>query len=309
MARTVTTRIDGERCTGCGRCVEVCPSGTLSMEGGKAVVSGDRSLNCGHCMAVCPVDAVRVGAIDGDTLSFVNFDVNEEWIPYGAFDTARLVQLMASRRSCRNYLDRPVDRSVLEDLVKAGITAPSGTNSQTWTFTLLPTREAMAVFAGPIADFYRRLNRLARNPLLRGALRIVGRPELAHYYRDHHDAVEEGLRDWEEKGKDPLFHGAPAAIVVATRPGASCPTEDALLASQNILLAAHSMGLGTCLIGFAVEAMNRDHRVKRAAGIPREESVHAVIALGHPDEEYQRIVGRLKPVMRTGWMPGSSSLQ
>ena len=39
---------------------------------------------------------------------------------------------------------------------------------------------------------------------------------------------------------------------VATAPGASSPKEDALLASQNILLAAHAMGLGTCLIGFAV---------------------------------------------------------
>ncbi len=54
-----------------------------------------------------------------------------------------------------------------------------------------------------------------------------------------------------EKGKDLLFHGAPAAIIVASKEEASCPSEDSLLATQNILLGAHSLGLGTCLVGFA----------------------------------------------------------
>jgi nitroreductase len=74
--------------------------------------------------------------------------------------------------------------------------------------------------------------------------------------------------------------------------------EDALLATQNILLGAHSMGLGTCLVGFAVAAMQKDSRIKVALGIPPEEPVYAVIALGYPDEVYQRTAGRKKPVVR-----------
>lgn len=80
--------------------------------------------------------------------------------------------------------------------------------------------------------------------------------------------------------------------------GASCPAEDALFATQNILLAAHSMGLGSCLIGFAVEAMKRDPSIKRAVGVPDEEVVYAVIALGYPDEIYQRVTGRKKVTPR-----------
>ncbi|MBM4372879.1 MAG: nitroreductase family protein, partial [Deltaproteobacteria bacterium] len=89
-----------------------------------------------------------------------------------------------------------------------------------------------------------------------------------------------------------------AVILVGSSPGASCPAEDALLASQNILLAAHAMGYGTCLIGFVVEAMRSDPRIARVLGIPREERVHAVIALGRSAERYRRAAGRRKVVPR-----------
>jgi nitroreductase len=74
--------------------------------------------------------------------------------------------------------------------------------------------------------------------------------------------------------------------------------EDALLATQNILLGAHSIGLGTCLVGFAVAAMQKDKSLKVALDIPPNEPVYSVIALGHPDETYLRPAGRKKPLVR-----------
>jgi nitroreductase len=268
------------------------------MQGDKAAVTGERSLQCGHCAAVCPVDAVKVEAIDCQSLDFNNFDLKNHWLPHGAFDTSRLVQLMASRRSCRNYTEQTVDRSVLEDLVKIGTTAPSGTNCQHWTFTVLPERAAVIAFAQQIASFFKRLNRTAEKTLMRKALKLIGKPTLAHYYQEYYQSVKEGLIAWEQHQRDLLFHGATAVIVVASKPGGSCPMEDAMLASQNILLAAHSMGLGSCLIGFAVDAMQYDPSLKKFLKIPDEETVYAVIALGYPDEEYQALTGRKKVVMR-----------
>jgi nitroreductase len=176
---------------------------------------------------------------------------------------------MASRRSCRNYSEQAVDRSVLEDLVKVGTTAP------------FPDREAVMEFAQRIGAFFRNLNRMAEKTLMRKALKLIGKPVLDNYYREYYASAKEALQEWEQHGRDRLFHGATAVIVVASKPGGSNPKEDALLATQNILLAAHSMGLGTCLVGFAVEAIQNDSAMQRFLTIPAEETVCSVIAIGY----------------------------
>ncbi len=304
MDRSVSVEIDRDKCIGCGACIAVCPSETLSLKDGKAVVSGSQSLSCGHCEAVCPQAAICVQALQNSSLDFHTIEQHADWLAPGVTDVAALVQLMRSRRSCRHYHDRPVPLDVLQDLVRIGLTAPSGSNCQPWAFTLLPTRQAVVRLGDLIAAFFRRLNRTADRPLLRRALKWVGRRELDFYYRNYRDAVAAALTGWERAGRDVLFHGAPAAILVGARPGAACPGEDALLATQNILLGAHAMGLGTCLIGFAVSALKNDPGIRKQLGILPGESVRAVIALGYPGkaEVYERLPGRKALVSRV-WEP------
>ncbi len=288
MSRTPATHIDKSLCTGCGLCVQVCPNATLSLVEGKSRVTGEVSMHCGQCAAVCPA-----GAISVDDLTDVILHLNE--VPPAL---ATLFGVMRSRRSCRSYKSAPVSRALLEDLVKIGITAPSGTASERWAFTLLPDRDAMEAFAREISGFYKRLNRLARNPFLRFLTRLFAKDALGKYYRRYYDTVTEAIDIWEAEGRDLLFHGAPCGIVVSSHRSASCPGEDALLATQNILLAAESLGLGACLIGFAVGAMQQDGRIGRKLGIPEEEKVYAVIVLGHPAVRYARPAGRKPPVVR-----------
>lgn len=283
--------VDSTRCDGCGLCVRVCPNAVFVVSGGKAGVTGSRCLGCGHCVAACPQEAVMVNAIKVD-LDFKTFQSALAAVQPGDYDTGELVRLMRSRRSCRNYKNITVPPDMLEDLVKIGTTAPSGTNSQRWTFTVLPERQAVVKLGDAVAAYFKRLNRLAGNRPLRNLLKFMGKKSLANYYRRYYQTIRNGIADWEQNGRDRLFHGAPAAIIVGSSPGASCPAEDALLATQNILLAAHSMGLGSCLIGFAVAAMGKEKAIKSMLGIPDDETVYAVIALGFPDETYRQVSGR-----------------
>ena len=284
--------IDKELCVGCGVCADICPYRAIQLKNGKAeYILSEQCFCCGHCQAACPEDAVLVDGLISDC-NFSSFTESVSAVQSGTQLISELVTLMRSRRSCRRYQAETVSLKILRDLVKIGVTAPSGTNSQLWGFSILQRRDDVLMLGDLIADYYRKLNRQARNGILRLLAKLFYGDRLGAYYRGYYDSVAEALREWDEEGKDRLFHGATAVILVSARRGASCPAEDALLATQNILLAAHAMGLGSCLIGFAVEAMRRCPDIKRKMGIDEDEDIYSAIALGYPAVKYYRPAGR-----------------
>lgn len=79
----------------------------------------------------------------------------------------------------------------------------------------------------------------------------------------------------------PFLAQAPLGIAVVVDPrGSSCPIQDGTLATYAMMLAAHSLGLGTCWIN---PSANED-RVKEILGIPRDRKIICVISLGYPAE-------------------------
>jgi len=285
-------------CTGCGLCVRACPSGILALQNGTARATAPECIGCGHCQALCPAQAVAMDQEWSHPFRFQTFHHDDEELLPGKIDLSALARLVRSRRSCRLFTGQPVAPEILRDLVLFGWAAPSGTNAQGLVFTVLPDRATVIRLGEGVADFFQRLNSKAANPFLRKVLALVGRPELEHYYQRHFQSAARALRQWDEHRRDLLFHQAPAAILVGSGPGCATPVEDALLATQNILLAAHAMGLGSCLIGYAVEAMRREPRIKATVGIPHHEPVHSVIALGWPAVSFLRNPGRKNPHIR-----------
>lgn len=74
---------------------------------------------------------------------------------------------------------------------------------------------------------------------------------------------------------------APLGILVVVDPrGSSCPVQDGTLAVYSMLLAAHSLGLGTCWIN---PSANED-RVKEMFNIPGDKRIICAISLGYPAE-------------------------
>lgn len=63
LSGVATLAYDISKCTGCRRCVEVCPHGVFIMENGKArLIDKDACIECGACMKNCAFGALKVDA-------------------------------------------------------------------------------------------------------------------------------------------------------------------------------------------------------------------------------------------------------
>ena len=142
--------------------------------------------------------------------------------------------------------------------------------------------------AQDIERFFVKLNRLAANPWIRFISPLFAGRTLIRYYKNHYESVKMGLEE-ARKGHDLLFHGAPALIVIHSSTEGSLPRDDAQYAAYNITLLAHSLGLGSCFIGYASETLNRARDIRIKLGIPVNNRVHAVLVLGYPDVQFHRL--------------------
>ncbi|HOX43245.1 MAG TPA: nitroreductase family protein [Myxococcota bacterium] len=279
--------IDESKCTLCGRCVSVCPKEVLRLDREAVAYTGEECMTCGHCRCVCPADAVRFDPAVLAAPAFTTFACPDRYTVPGSFDPAALVSLLRSRRSVRRYQDRPVPDGVVADLVAAAVSAPSASNCQDWEFTLVNGREQVWKLAREIGRFFARLNRLAANPLVRyGSVPFLGR-SLVDYYDTRFEKVKRHLEE-AEQGRDVLFHGAPCVVICHGPTGGSLPLEDAQYATYNMALLAHALGLGTCYIGYASAALNKDRRLRRRLGLAAGHRVHAVLVLGYPAVTFER---------------------
>jgi NAD-dependent dihydropyrimidine dehydrogenase PreA subunit len=73
IEEAVTLRYDAEKCTGCRRCVEVCPHGVFEMRDGRAfVVDRGACMECGACQHNCAFGALKVDAGVGCAAAIIN---------------------------------------------------------------------------------------------------------------------------------------------------------------------------------------------------------------------------------------------
>lgn len=79
LADVVTVRLDPGRCTGCGRCAEVCPHGVFTLVDGTALVADrDGCMECGACAANCASGAIEVRRGVGCALALVKASMSGE---------------------------------------------------------------------------------------------------------------------------------------------------------------------------------------------------------------------------------------
>ncbi|MBN2088117.1 4Fe-4S binding protein [candidate division KSB1 bacterium] len=51
--------VDQAVCTGCQKCISICPEGAIEMQNKKAFILAEKCTNCRRCVPICPVSAIN----------------------------------------------------------------------------------------------------------------------------------------------------------------------------------------------------------------------------------------------------------
>ncbi len=170
-----------------------------------------------------------------------------------------VIEAIRSRRSVRSYQTRPVPRDVVEAVIDAGNEAPSAMNSQPWRFVVIEEGEA-------------------KKKLLRAAL--PNARKILDLVKDSDPARHEAIMKRLNELPDPIYYSAPVIVFVigsGRYAQHSCP-----LACENMMLAAHSLGLGSCWVGFG-SMVTDDAEVKKILRLKDDETIFGPILLGYPE--------------------------
>jgi nitroreductase len=165
------------------------------------------------------------------------------------------------RRSVRAYSPQRLDQAtVRRKLLDAAVWAPTAVHEEPWAFVIVQDVAALKSLSDRAKTIFAAEARRTPPGQASHLLEILDNPDFN------------------------IFYNAGTLIIICGRPKGPFVVADCWLAAQNLLLAAHAMGLGSCVIGFAVPALNTPE-IKTELGIPAECSAIAPIIVGVPSGE------------------------
>ena len=180
-----------------------------------------------------------------------------------------VIKTIYERRAVRKYKDDAVSKELIEKILDAGRMAPSAMNRQLWKFYIVTSKEDIKLFSGEIVK--EGMKSIAEMSLKKVAQAVVsGITHLSH-----------GIDFLTTK--DPVFYGAPVVIFITAPKENEWASLDIGMCCQNMMLAAKSLGLDSCPIGFGkfVEKA-KDYSKLR---IPETEQVQIAIISGYGNEK------------------------
>ncbi|MGB7816314.1 MAG: nitroreductase family protein [Methylotenera sp.] len=182
-----------------------------------------------------------------------------------------IFEAILARRSVRSYKAQQVDIGTIRTLLEAAVRAPTAIHQESWGFVVIQDR-----------------------PLLL-KLSDQAKPLFLAEVNQHAQEHSKHLSEIFDKPDFNIFYDANTLILICGKTSASFYEADCWLAAENLMLAACAMGLGTCVIGSALPALNMPE-VKVKLNIPDYYSVVAPIILGYPANETAPVV-RKTPVV------------
>ncbi len=274
-------KIDYSECKSCRLCINVCPSKILDVNEDKQTYFREERkhicLECGHCMAVCSTQAITVNSM--------TYENDFELITENTVDYSKFHNFLKTRRSVREFKNKPVEKEKLQQIIEAVSTAPFGAQDDGIQISIITDKKIISEALPLMSQFYNQLVNWFKNPMMRFIIKkkveietyntiskhLMPMAKIGHYNLENYNAI---TRD------------APAILIFHAKPEAEEHTEDAHICNTIAMLAAHSLGLGAAIIGLIGPAVNKSQELKKMFKIPKENEVITSLIIGYPKYKY-----------------------
>lgn len=277
----VAIEIEKESCIKCSKCVKVCPAYILTQTDPKAEI-GLRNINtcivCGHCVAVCPTNSVIHSEFPAQKVHTLNRDI----LP----TPEQVMELCRARRSNRAFLSSAVPEEYLQQIVDAAHLAPTASNGQEVSFTLVTNPDLLKQIANITIETFENTVKKITNPLIKPFINLISPdakgavPKLSAVIAKH------------RSGTDAILRGAKAVLFIHTPHSSNFGKQDANLAYQNASLMAESLGISQFYTGYVCIAIDLDKKKKLTKLLNIEGEIHAGMALSMPAFNFPKYTGR-----------------
>lgn len=282
--------IDTEICNGCGECVSVCKDFNLIIENGKVKLSGTPvfgCIACGHCMAICPNDAIQ---IFGRKLS-----PEDLFILPGRNDAASYEQLLAllqRRRSIREFIDKDIESEKIEMILNAARTAPMGLPPSDVNVLVFDSKEKNHAFAKDYCEYLEGFKWMVSDwflTLMRPFWSKASDKMFREFMRPLFDVYLGSMR----KDVNVVNYDAPLAMYFYGSPFTD--PADPIIAATYAMIAAESLGIGTCMLGGIHPFIQKGRKAKvfrEKHGIRFQSREGLFVAFGYPAVKYKKGIQR-----------------
>jgi nitroreductase len=186
-------------------------------------------------------------------------------------------QFLRSRRSIRNYKDKPVERDKLNKLIQVSGYAPSASNARPVHFLVIENKTEIRRLSGLVVDW----------------MRMTIKEDPTSSYAPHFGRA---VTFW-DRGKDPICRNAPHLIVAHAAESSRMAQVDCILALAYAELIAPVLGLGATWAGYMMNATISYPPLVEALNLPKGHKCFGIMMVGYPKLKFVRVPLRNPPAV------------